>query len=66
MNSIKLEALQKPCPRCGNRFECGAAIHQCACFTIKLSLKTKEFIRENYDDCLCISCLNELNLQNPE
>ncbi|PJZ51928.1 cysteine-rich CWC family protein [Leptospira adleri] len=66
MDSLKLKVVHKPCPRCGSQFECGAAALTCDCFSVSLSPKTKDFIRENYRDCLCVSCLLELNSQNPE
>ncbi|MBM9500890.1 cysteine-rich CWC family protein [Leptospira sp. 201903071] len=66
IDSKKSKIVFKTCSRCGSRFECGAANHACACFTVVLSSKAKEVIRENYRDCLCVSCLLELSSQNPE
>ncbi|WP_156781874.1 cysteine-rich CWC family protein [Leptospira tipperaryensis] len=64
MDSIKSEVVHKPCPRCGSRFECGAAIDSCACFSVNLSPEAKKIIQENYVDCLCVPCLQELNSSN--
>nr|WP_232380801.1 cysteine-rich CWC family protein [Leptospira ainlahdjerensis] len=56
----------KPCPRCGIRFECGAEAQSCACFSVNLSSRAKEFIEKKYQDCLCVSCLLELSSQKSD
>ncbi|EMI72199.1 cysteine-rich CWC family protein [Leptospira noguchii] len=50
----------KLCQRCGQSFGCGAAFYSCECFSINLSSEVLNQIKNNYDDCLCISCLKEL------
>jgi len=51
----------KYCPRCLKPFECKPGnITQCQCFEVKLTSKELEFIKEMYDDCLCVDCLKEL------
>ncbi|MBP6430387.1 MAG: cysteine-rich CWC family protein [Ferruginibacter sp.] len=53
---------QKYCPSCHQKFECKVgSIHLCQCSAIKLTEVEKNFIQSNYDDCLCISCL--LNIE---
>jgi len=51
----------KHCPRCNTVFECKAGtIMQCQCSAIQLSVEESAFIQAKYEDCLCISCLREL------
>lgn len=51
----------KICPRCGGSFVCKAnRIHQCDCMGVLLSADAVEFIRQRYDDCLCVACLQTL------
>jgi hypothetical protein len=47
------------CPRCGNQFTCTLGIN-CWCFEKVISEKVRMYIRENYSDCLCEACLDEL------
>ncbi len=52
----------KYCPRCNRLFECKAGnISQCQCNDIQLSPAAKKLIEEQYNDCLCASCLLELS-----
>jgi hypothetical protein len=52
---------QKYCPRCNLQFECKAgSIHLCQCSNIKLSAEEKDFIQQQFEDCLCINCLRQL------
>jgi len=49
------------CPLCKEEFICKAGIiSQCECFSITLSDKTREILREKYDECLCVKCLKKL------
>ncbi|WP_232422372.1 cysteine-rich CWC family protein [Methylosarcina fibrata] len=51
----------KQCPRCQRLFICKAnRIHRCDCSNICLSFETIEYIRQLYDECLCLACLKEL------
>ena len=51
----------KNCPRCNIEFECkSGSILLCQCQTIVLSSEQMDYIGAEYDDCLCISCLQEL------
>lgn len=46
------------CPRCAREFACKAnRIHRCDCMGVRLSRETVEQIRQRYDDCLCVACL---------
>ena len=52
----------KVCPRCGKTFECKPGdITNCQCAGLKISEEVAAFIAKKYGDCLCISCLRELN-----
>lgn len=54
----------KVCPRCGKAFECKPGdIANCQCYGVKVSEKVTAFIAKKYGDCLCIACLQELNLK---
>lgn len=43
------------CERCGNTFVCSSNYKQCWCFSLP-NVK----INENYKDCVCQKCLQEL------
>ena len=49
------------CPRCGAAFHCGVAdASACACTTVRLDDSTLAALRTQYDGCLCLRCLLEL------
>ena len=51
----------KYCPRCNSKFECKPGnVTQCQCFSVVLTLDEQVFIKELYEDCLCVACLKEL------
>lgn len=53
---------EKHCPRCNSIFECKPGnIMQCQCSTIKLTEAVKLFIQKEYNDCLCLNCLEQLS-----
>ena len=52
---------EKQCPRCNKTFECKAgSIIQCQCSSIQLTASETAFIDSQYNDCLCLQCLQEL------
>ncbi len=52
---------QKHCPRCKLVFECKPSnIMQCQCSTIQLPENVIAFIDKEYNDCLCVECLQHL------
>jgi len=60
---IKFEAKVggEPCPRCDSTFTCNPdSIGLCQCQTISLSAGQLEYVRSQYNDFLCVSCLFEL------
>lgn len=55
---------EKPCPRCGIRFECKPGnITQCQCYPVRLSAELRAYIEQRYRDCLCVSCLEYLSVE---
>ncbi|MGK2864482.1 MAG: cysteine-rich CWC family protein [Chitinophagaceae bacterium] len=51
----------KTCPLCKKNFVCNTEnITECLCYEIELTTEVKAFIKQNYFDCLCIDCLQEL------
>jgi hypothetical protein len=51
----------KICPRCGREFVCKVnRIYLCDCMGVRLSPETVEHIRQLYDSCLCVVCLEAL------
>ena len=51
----------KSCPRCDVEFECKSnSILLCQCQTIYLTPEQTDFVSKEYDDCLCVSCLQAL------
>lgn len=52
------------CPRCQTNFECKAEdIKKCQCASIVLEQHQREYISERYEACLCISCLEQLQME---
>ena len=57
---VSVIIMKKTCPRCGKTFECVHSI-DCWCVKVKLTDVTKAYLKENYSDCLCKECLEEIN-----
>lgn len=51
--------MKKVCPRCGVTFDCkhDEDIRSCHCATIELDAPMRDYLKENYPDCLCPDCL---------
>jgi len=53
---------EKSCPRCQRPFICRMSdITRCQCSCVQLSAETRKFLEKTFFDCLCQSCLIELN-----
>lgn len=53
--------MQKECKRCYSTFDCNTEnISSCDCTTIQLSVNTKEYLTKTNYDCLCPTCLGEI------
>lgn len=51
----------KTCPRCGKPFICRVdEMDSCDCRLVKLSEAQYQFIKSNFTDCLCLTCLTEI------
>ncbi len=54
----------KYCPRCNTPFECKVgSILLCQCSTISLNDDERDYIKQKFDDCLCVNCLKELKIE---
>ncbi len=47
---------EKSCSRCEVNFECSSD-YGCWCNDVSLTAEQLSWIKENYDNCLCPSCL---------
>jgi Cysteine-rich CWC len=46
------------CERCGTSIECKANSYtKCQCSVVQLNLNEVQYIAENYEGCMCASCL---------
>ena len=53
----------KYCPRCHSKFECKAGtVLLCQCNRVIIDERVKEYLKENYNDCLCANCLEEIKI----
>ncbi len=59
---FKMEKKQrKYCARCSAAFECCAtAISRCQCSNINLDVAALAYLKDHFDDCLCIDCLGQI------
>jgi len=49
---------EKICVRCAGTFHCQPEnITECQCFDLDLNEETRDFISQQYTDCLCSNCL---------
>ena len=54
----------KGCGRCQAPFECKVGnILECQCYGVSMSIEEKKFISDNYSDCLCRRCLEEIKME---
>ncbi len=55
---------KKQCPRCATEFECKTgSILLCQCSKIEMTEEQLEYSNSQYNDCLCLSCLKELQTE---
>jgi len=51
----------KSCPRCKTVFECKVGdISKCQCYPVPLTDAERDFISQQYVDCLCAGCIREV------
>ena len=54
----------KLCGRCEQSFECKVGnILECQCYGVSMSDEEKKFIADNYNDCLCRRCLEDIKTE---
>lgn len=54
--------MQKKCPRCSSNFKCREdRTELCHCTRIHLFSGVRDYIKDNYQNCLCPQCLKETN-----
>ena len=53
--------MKKTCPKCNVEFECRKYdIENCVCNKVQLNSTALDIIQKEFEDCLCKSCLKEL------
>ena len=56
------EVIEKQCGHCRKEILCNVHdIENCKCSKVNLSPQTRSFLTKTYFDCLCNSCLEEIN-----
>ncbi len=58
---IKQIYMVKECPKCRIEFDCmHNEIFKCHCSRVALNDEALKYIKENFKDCLCNKCLQEV------
>ena len=53
--------MEKTCPNCKQKFDCKADdIENCLCNSIQLNNDAVGLIKNQFEDCLCVECLKEI------
>jgi len=55
---------EKRCSKCGLPFDCGG-LFGCWCWRVKLDAEARATLRQQYADCLCPACLEQIAQQSP-
>jgi len=64
-DSVENKYLPRECERCGEYLYC-TANSDCFCVDIKLSKMALDYVKNNFEDCLCEKCLKEIAKEFPE
>jgi hypothetical protein len=51
--------MEKICERCGKTFLCTLDIN-CWCMTVFINPKVEEYISNQFQDCICQNCIQEI------
>jgi len=51
--------MEKTCERCGKSLVCIGDVN-CWCMTVFVPPKVSCYISDNYSDCICNDCINEI------
>ena len=55
--------MRKTCKRCSAVFGCREdRVELCSCRKISVASIVREYIKDNYSDCLCPKCLKETSI----
>ncbi|SEP11932.1 cysteine-rich CWC family protein [Niastella yeongjuensis] len=49
----------KKCSKCETAFNCQNESRGCWCEEVQLSTRQLDYLKENYENCLCPNCLKE-------
>ena len=60
-----LRFMDKACSRCGKRFHCNSPIPGCWCEKVTLDQTRWKAAKENYQNCVCPTCLNLFAVTEP-
>ena len=61
MNVLKEGVKSKKCAKCNAEFSCNDSGNSCWCNHHQLTQKQLDFLKENYNNCLCESCITEFS-----
>jgi hypothetical protein len=56
--------MEKQCSRCNTAFNCQNETRGCWCEALDISDETLLHLKENFDNCLCPSCLKDYETKN--
>ena len=59
MNDLKPGIKHKNYSKCNKAFTCNDSGDSCWCNDYQLTKEQLAFLKENYDNCLCVSCLKK-------
>lgn len=55
--------MKKICPRCSSEFKCREdRTDLCQCTRVHLVSGVRDYVRDNYESCLCANCLKETSI----
>ena len=63
LNKLVLLRKSQNCESCKTDFACEIGLKGCWCSQVKVSDKTREYLRQNYKLCLCRGCLENAETQ---
>ena len=64
MSELKQGVKYKKCSKCNSEFTCNDSVVSCWCNNHQLSKEQLEFLKSNYDNCLCEPCIKDFSKGN--
>lgn len=61
MSDLKPGIKRKRCAKCNTEFTCSDSGNSCWCNQHKLSTEQLDYLKENYNNCLCENCLRRFS-----